>query len=197
MLLTCRCVSLFCLQLINQGSPNCLQHPFLPLCSCCWDVSADPSSPPGYHYWPGEELIPCLESLPILLVHGQMSTWDTVLISHPRVFSGPYPLKPVISRPQGVGLSLHHFLSHSLWGLLDHLLYSEYFLWIPILISLPSDSPGGLVKQTVSPPPPCGILTSQYIGSWTLDTSCLKLVPRTPWMSQVWGQCLRHTVPVF
>lgn len=75
--LTCRCVSLFCLQLINQGSSNCLQHPFLPLCFCCWDVSADPSSPPGYHYWPSEELIPCLESLPILLVHSQMSLPET------------------------------------------------------------------------------------------------------------------------
>lgn len=124
------------------------------------------------------------------------------LFPHPQIVRGPYPLKPVIPRPQAVGLALHHFLSHSLSGVLDHLLYSECFLWLPILISAQWISRGGgerrrgSTKHTISQPPPRGTRTSTLgAGLWTLPVENL-----SQWLcgwARFGDQRLRHTVPVF
>lgn len=44
---------------------HCIQLAFPPLRFCGWDVRAGPTPPPARRYWPGDEFIPCLESLPI------------------------------------------------------------------------------------------------------------------------------------
>lgn len=62
----------------------------------------------------------------------------------------------------------------------------EYFLHIPTLISLPSESPGGLVKRTVSQTPPQGALANT-LGAGIRHFTFKTLVPVTLWVSQAWG----------
>lgn len=161
---------------------HCIQRASPPPHLCGWDVRAGPAPPPARPYWPGDEVIPCLESLPILPFGPvpDVFTWHTVLIT---LLPDTSSVVPTLWSPlfQGLGQSaLPRATCHPI------LSCPEYFLHIPTLISLPSESPGGLVKRTVSQALPQGALANT-LGAGIRHFTFKTLVPVTLWVSQAWG----------